>query len=42
MENVDGDLVPGVFSIGENPVCGAFWEWWTWADIFTGAVLCRG
>jgi len=38
VEDADGDIVPGVFSFGSYPVCGAAVR----ADIFTGAVLCQG
>jgi hypothetical protein len=26
MEDADGDIVPGVFSFGPYPVCGAGWK----------------
>jgi len=42
VEDADSDIVPGVFSFGPHQVCRANRWWWPQADVFTGAVLCRG
>jgi hypothetical protein len=40
LEDADGDIVPGVFSFGPDPVHGA--RGFERVHVLAGSVLCRG